>query len=191
MFGSIISYRTRVPVYGWRFWKRFTNYAWLQRVFTNKPETHCSIYIGQLHRMEIDVVYDAGASVRYDEWSFNPDTHTVFQIGVTEREAKQVIDSLRRDFGNTLYGVPQLPYFLLRWMFGWFFDVRRWWFPFRWGTICSELVWYYLYRIAVRQRWTDLVEYLNEWHPDNFHAGDCRQVLDKFTGIYFNKIRGI
>ena len=190
MFGSIISYRTRVPNYGVKFWKRFTNYAWLQRVFTGKPETHCAIYIGQLHRMGIDVVYDAGASVRYDEWSFNPDTHTVFQIGVTERELKYIIDSLRRDYHGKIYGVFQLPYFVLRWMFGWIFDVRRWWFPFRGGKICSELVYDYLYRISVRQNWNDLKAYLDEWHPDNFHAGDCRQVLDKFTGIYFNKIRG-
>ena len=190
MFGSVISYRTRVPVYGWRFWKRFTNYAWLQRVFTNKPETHCAIYVGTLHRLDRELVYDAGASIRFDTFDFNPERHTVFQIGATDRELKEVIDSLIRDYNTVLYGIPQLPYFVLRWAFGWIFDVRRWWFPFRAGKICSELVYEYLYRVGVRQGWRDLVEYLEQWHPDNFHAGDCRQVLDKFTGIYFNKIKG-
>jgi hypothetical protein len=191
MFGSIISYRTPVPAYGWKFWKRFTNYSWLQNTFTGKRETHCAIYVGHLHRLDTEIVFDAGASVRFDTFEFNQDKHTVFQIGVTDRELKLIINSLIRDYGSKIYGVFQLPYFVLRWMFGWIFDVRRWWFPFREGKICSELVWEYLYRIASQQKWDDLREYLEEWLPDNFHAGDCRQVLDKFTGIYFNKIKGI
>lgn len=190
MFGSIISYRTPVPKYGWKFWKRFTNYSWLQNTFTGKPETHCAIYVGHLHRLDIEVVFDAGASVRFDTFAFNQDRHTIFQVGVTERELKVIIDSLVRDYGSKIYGVFQLPYFVLRWMFGWLFDVRKWWFPFRGGKICSELVYEYLYRIGKQQRWQDLIDYLNEWDMNNFHANDCRIVLDKFTGIYFNKIKG-
>lgn len=190
MFGSIISYRTPVPKYGYKFWKRFTNYSWLQNTFTNKPETHCAIYVGHLHRLDREIVYDAGASVRFDIFDYNYDRHTIFQIGAPERLLKDVLDSIINDYNSTLYGVPQLFYFVLRWMSGWAFDVRRWWFPFRSGKICSELVYEYLYRVAKKMKWNDLIEYLNEWHPDNFHAGDCRQVLDKFTGIYFTKLRG-
>jgi hypothetical protein len=190
MFGSIISYRTRVPSYGWKFWKRFTNYSWLQNTFTNRPETHCAIYVGTLHRLDIEMVFDAAASVRYDEFSFNSEAHTIFQIGTSDRILKEVIDSLRRDYLDKIYGVFQLPYFVLRWAFGWAFDVRRWWFPLRTGKICSELCYEYLYRVAGKMNWRDLTKYLEQWHPDNFHAGDCRQVLDKFTGIYFNKIKG-
>lgn len=190
MVGAVISYRNPVPKYGYKFWKRFTNYSWLQNTFTNMPETHCAIYVGDLHRLERQMVFDAGASVRFDTFSFDSTRHTVYQIGATDRELLQIINKLVDDYTGTIYGIFQLPYFVLRWMFGWVFDVRRWWFPFRSGKICSELVWDYLHRIAEQQGWKDLKDYLNEWNKNNFHAGDCRKVMDKFTGIYFNKIKG-
>src|SRR3990167_4360893 len=190
MFGSIISYRTPIPKFGWKFWKRLTNYQWLQRTFTGKPETHCAIFVGELHRLEKGIVYDAGLSVRFDYWKFNNNYHTVYQIGVDERELKKIIDTLIYDFNNTIYGMFQLPYFLIRWALP-FIDTRKWWFPFRAGKICSELVWEYLYRIGRKKNWQDLIDYLNQWDKNNFHAGDCREVLDKFSGRYFNKIKGI
>ena len=191
MYGAIISYRTPVPAFGWKFWLRFTNYSWLQNTFTNMPETHCAIYVGSLHRQEKEMVYDAHYSVRFGTLSFNEERNTLFLIGAEDKELKPVIDSLIEDYEETIYGFFQLPYFILRWMFGWLFDVRRWWFPFKKGKICSELVWEYLYRIAKKKRWLDLMDELNKWKPDNVHAGDIRQIINKFENKYFTKIKGV
>lgn len=191
MFGSIISHRTPVPKFGYKFWKRFTNYPWLQNTFTNRPETHCSIYVGDLHRLNKQMIFEAAIDVHYTDWNFNPTIHTVFQIGATERELAQVLESVIKDYNGKLYGFAQILYFIPRWIFGKIFDVRRWWFPFRGGIICSELVWHYLHRIAKLKKWYDLKEYLEQWNPNNFHSGDCRDVLDKFTGVHFIKLKGI
>ena len=170
--GTIILYRDI------KFW-----FSWIQRKITGMPYSHSSIYIGvnELGRRE---EFEANWQVGTTTLNYRPVKMEAYElIGVSE--TKQILNELINGFENKSYGWLQVLTFIRRWFFDLIgIDTRKWKVWLKGGVLCSELVWYYLIRVAFEMRWDDLLSYLEHWNPDCFHSGDIKTVIDKFPQYF-------
>jgi len=175
-FGSVISWRINPK--DLTFPENIFDYA--QNFFTKMPETHTSILMHKMEDWPYDMWYEFEASitVRINTYTQNLNS-SIFDIKAPEDVKIKVIDKLRKEHYGKIYALPQTFYFIVRWAAeGVGLDPRRWINIFHWNKICSELVYDYLYEISQEMKWFDLEMKLNEWKPDNFHAGDTRVILN-------------
>jgi len=173
-FGSILSWSVPPKLNGW--FTMILGYA--QNFFTKMKETHASIVLDNSELLWAHYEFEATTSTRVSLFRGNK-----YAIGFTvEAPDKLKVQAIRElePFLGRIYGIVQNLWFIGRWFFELFgLDVRRWWNPlgFFW-LICSELVFRYLHRVAELAEWGDLILYLDQWKPNNVHAGDIRIILD-------------
>jgi len=175
-FGSVVSWR--IPPADLPFPNNVFDYA--QLYFNESPETHASITMHEMLNWPIKKWYEFESSdtTRINRFSINPNS-TIFDIFAPFDVKAKVIEKLLNAHYGKLYAIPQTFYFMVRWAakkVG--LDARKWINPFHWGKICSELVYDYLWEIAIEMKWYDLENLLSQWRADNFHAGDVRFVLN-------------
>ena len=154
-----------------------------QRFFTRMNFTHSAIYIGR--RLLGDVLEASNVVTitpiqRLILARMEKETeYHIFEIDAPSEVIEEVIIDVYNDFAGKSYGYLQLLYFIRRWFWESKFiryfhkvnakQLNNWFVS---GTICSELVWHYLMRLAQKLNWIDLIDKLSEYNSNNYHSGD-------------------
>lgn len=184
-YGSCVSWR--IPPAKNGFFEKVFGY--LQNAFTNAPETHASMIMSKYPELpDTYYEYELSVTARINDFKYNPNS-TVFDILAPTEVKVWALDQLIKETYGDVYGLLQTIVFAVRWTIEKFGgDGRRIWNPFPWLGICSEGMYRYLYYVADNMHWADLVDYLEEWSPDVFHAGDARLVLEFMVEKNYAKI---
>lgn len=158
----------------------------LQNFFTKMPQTHASILLDKVEGTNMWYEYEATTTVRISLYSYNEHSE-IYEIIAPTSLMKKIFISLYHENNGKVYNILQTLYFAWRWFFELFgFRTTKWFNPFgMFGLICSELVYLYLMEIATTMSkvnrkntaWKEVVEYLNNWNQDTFHAGDVWRVI--------------
>jgi len=151
----------------------------LQNKVTGEPETHSSMIMSKYPEKE-GWYYEYELTVTARISTFTPGQfNTIYDILAPLEVKVESMEALRGKTEGDIYGILQTSIFLVRRIIeecgG---DGRKIWNPFGFLGICSEGQYNYLMGTAVAMNWQDLIDYMNEWNPDVFHAGDARLVLD-------------
>ena len=152
-----------------------------QRVFTRQPWTHTAIMLDPI--VGVDSFIGADLTVDVQPFAHIRDDHEAYDYVVfdpleftTEQITAALAQTYTRFAGKT-YGFLQLLWFIERWTMWTLFkkDVRKWHNPFPNGTICSEVVWWYLWFLGEYR--PEIRTLLDHWRSDTFHAGDAAFVM--------------
>ena len=185
-YGSCVSWR--IPPAQNGFIDKIFGY--LQNLFTNCEETHCSIIMSEYPENDAYYEFEQSVTARINIYDGNPNS-TVFDIKAGWLEKEIVLETMIKNIGQ-VYGFAQTLIFIVRWLLELVgIDGRRLWNPLGFLSICSEATYYYLADLAEIMQWSDLRDYLKEWNPNTFHSGDFREVLDWMVERnYAQKIKG-
>lgn len=171
-------------------------YSKAQRFFTGLPYTHSTIVVGDILSYPSVLSSDELTLLRPVQPYFEePDTEIeIFRIKDFNKEiGTNVINNLYYDFSGDYYGFFQILWFIYRWLINKVFrkDIRKWNNPIKKGIICSELVYNYLKLYTYSMLYTtndvkysNLVKKMDEWNPDNIHAGDIALICKLFPEIF-------
>lgn len=164
-------------------------YSRLQHFFTKMPYSHTAIGAG-------DIMGDKHV-LSSDHLCFLQPIETYIKSGKITQEVFKfkkasyvktapIIKKLHLQYSGTTYGYVQILWFAYRWLMEKLGkDVRKHhnWFATR-TVICSELSFLYLHELADMCQLTDLKDKLNEWHKDNVHVGDIRNIITCFPQYF-------
>jgi hypothetical protein len=142
-------------------------------------ETHSSMVMSRYVEKENSYYeYELTITARISE--FIPGQYNTIYDILAPTEAKlNSLEKLRHQTEGDVYGILQTTIFLVRALYEKFGkDGRKIWNPFGFLGICSEGQYRYLYDIAETMKWYEVTNFMNQWNPDVFHAGDARIVLD-------------
>jgi hypothetical protein len=151
-------------------------FSTLQRFFTKMDYTHCAIVVTKYKNREMVLSADELIEL-YPLQKYFEEKDTDIEIWELEGDYEAITDILIDRYVGTYYGFTQVFWFVFRWFMEIFGkDVRRYRNPFCHGTICSELVWYFLEAIPNE----NLNDRVHEWNPDTIHAGDTARICREF-----------
>jgi len=154
----------------------------LQRFFTRMPFTHTAIDSGNFQSRATFFGADMVATVVPQSRVISDPTiaYTIFRPIFGGAVVFDVECIFERYAGNG-YGFTQLFYFVWRWFFRLLhIDIRKRRNPFPSGDICSEIVYEYIKRLAVKVRDYQLLDYLAQWNENTIHAGDIYTICSAF-----------
>lgn len=158
----------------------------IQQIVLGIPYSHNSIFIGnnQLGRLqEFEANLELGTTTFYPD----PLHRELYSINAPQEIIIEVLNQLIDDFEERVYGFIQWPAIGLRRLFEilGFKNAKSWNILWGWGVVCSELIYYYLYKLALRMDWDDLLAELKIYNPNLFHPGDTKIILKKFPKYFF------
>lgn len=174
-YGSCVSWRVPPKLNG--FFERI--FGWLQNRVTGMMETHSSMIMSKyIEKPRWYYEYELTVTARIS--TFTPGQYnTVFDILAPLEVKVDSMEKLRAQTEGDVYGILQTSIFLVRALYEKLGkDGRKIWNPFGFLGICSEGQYKYLYDIAESMKWYEVTNFMNQWNPDVFHAGDARIVLD-------------
>jgi hypothetical protein len=172
--------------------------AWFsnaQHIISGKPYTHTAVGIGEIAGFDSIIEADMVVTCRpfrtlylntqyeWEQWRFITNFPT---------RLDSILSELYNHFAESEYGFSQIVWFLyIALMKKLKKDARKSRNPFSPGTICTELVWWYLHNISIRYAYIGLNalnDKLAEWNPNNLFAGDIADIVHKFEGSLFVKV---
>jgi len=170
--------------------KNSTWYSKAQRFLTRKPYTHTAILLGDVcGTMSLLSANELVCVLPYKNYQGEAESGSEMEVYTFTHPPPidmhhAILEKLYTKYAGTAYGFIQIFWFLYRWiMEGWFRrDVRRKRNPLTTGTVCSELVWYYLRDISYY--YPELQAKVNEWQANTIHAGDIADICKSLPGIF-------
>ncbi|OGU56696.1 MAG: hypothetical protein A2V66_16280 [Ignavibacteria bacterium RBG_13_36_8] len=164
------------------------------KFFTRSKFTHTAIGMGKVLGEEATLGAELLISVLpLKRWTEDSEVEVIIYrpVKIPSKIKREIVKEMYEHFVGTEYGYFQLLWFIWRWIAeGLGFDVRKRgnWFPE--GTICSELNFYYLERLAKYYNDNDLTVRLQEWNGNNFTPRDAYTVINEFKGTLFKEVKG-
>lgn len=180
-FGSCVSWRIP-PANNDSVYICFFGHA--QRLCTKGDETHSSMLMSPYYENRLveninaSYEYELSVTARINIFRYNPNS-TVFDILAPTVVKAEVLNKLIHDTYGDVYAIWQTVMTGVRGIIEKFgIDARRLWNPFSWKGYCSEGMYTFLFGVAEKMKWQDLMDYMKEWNKDVFNSHDARLVLD-------------
>lgn len=168
----------------------------IQHKILNTPYSHTSIIAGHTDTQRL-LEFEADVKVRLHSYSHSIPYREVWEwIDVPEDVLSQVIEELIFEYEGKLYGFIQWPTIFIKRCFELlgFKNARSWKILWGWGVVCSELLYYFVEKVAktmlartLEVKWELLIDELHIYNKDTFTPVDLNVIQNQFKDIWRRK----